>query len=242
VVTTAPRLEVRVTVANRGDRAASPVDVVGELFGERREARLLTITPGGAGNVVLDFPPPKVRPGVHALALPLEYPVQGAPDGAGSPPTASQRAWLLLALGARPDPAVRLLPSTLSLDVRGPLGVRLSSADGQPHRVRLRALTARGLRAEGEGVEVAVPGAGPVAAALPLVRVGAPRGSRQTVLLVAETLDGPLARTTVATAVVDVAPMPGLVPQLRPVLLALALVLLSIGVGFEVRWRRPSST
>jgi hypothetical protein len=120
--------------------------------------------------------------------------------------------------------------------------VRLSSADGQPHRVRLRALTARGLRAEGEGVEVAVPGAGPVAAALPLVRAGAPRGSRQTVLLVAETLDGPLARTTVATAVVDVAPMPGLVPQLRPVLLALALVLLSIGVGFEVRWRRPSST
>jgi hypothetical protein len=148
----------------------------------------------------------------------------------------------LLALGANPDPAVRLLPSALRLDVRGALPVRVESADAQAHRVRLRALTARGLRAEGDVAEVAVPAWGPVSVALPLVRAGARRGSRQAVLLVAEAADGPLARTTVATAVVVVAPVPDLLPRLRGPLLALGLVLLTVAIAFEVRrWRRNIS-
>ena len=40
VVATAPRLEVRVTLTNRGDVRAGPIDVRGELFGEPRAARL----------------------------------------------------------------------------------------------------------------------------------------------------------------------------------------------------------
>ncbi len=208
VVAVAPRLEVRVEIANRGDRPATPLDVSGELLGERREARLATgVPPGGTGAVRLDFAAAGGRPGVHALTLLLEHPVDGTPDAAGNPPVASQRAWLLLALGgASPEEAVHLAAEPLALDVKGGLAVRAESADGRPHPVRLRVLTARGLRAEGEAVEVAVPASGSATARLPLVRAGAPRGSRHAVLVVAEALDGPLARTTVLAAPVDLAP------------------------------------
>ena len=244
VVATAPRLEVRVVVSNHGDGPAAPLDVVGELLGERREARLASVGPGEKGSVVLDFGARSARPGIHALTLLLEHPVEGAPDAAGNPPMASQRAWLLLALGANPGPAVRLEAPDLRLDVRGAVDVRLASADGQTHRVRLRALTARGLRAEGDAVEVEVPAAGAASASLPIVRAGAARGSRHALLLVAETEDGPLARTAVATATVDVAPMPGLVPRLHGPLLAAGLLLLAAALGFEA-WRAlrvPRST
>jgi hypothetical protein len=161
VVSVAPRLEVRVVVTNRGDRAAMPLEVTAELLGERQEARLPEGVPAaGEGAVILAFSPAGARPGTHALTLLLEYPVEGQPDAAGNPPVVSQRAWLLLALGASPGEAVRLAAEPLSLDVRGGLAVRLESADGEPHRVRLRALPARGLRTEGEGVEVEVPARG----------------------------------------------------------------------------------
>jgi hypothetical protein len=236
VVSVAPRLGVRVVVANRGDRVAAPLEVAGELLGERREARLaLGVPPGGEGAVQLDFDPAEARPGLHALTLLLEHPVEGPADGAGNPPMASQRAWLLIALGANPGPAVRLAGDTLHLDVRGDLAVRLESADGKGHRVRVRALTARGLRADGTGAEVAVPAKGTSPAALPLVRAGAPRGSRHAVLLVAETLDGPVARTAVLAAPVEIAADPSLLPRLRAPLLALGLVLLVAALGFELR-------
>jgi hypothetical protein len=167
--------------------------------------------------------------------------VEGLSDGAGNPPMASQRAWLLLALGANPGPAVRLAADTLHLDVEGDLAVRLESADGEGHRVRLRALTARGLRAEGGGAEVAVPARGGATARLPLVRAGAPRGSRHAVLLVADALDGPLARAAVLVAQVEVAADPSLLLRLRAPLLVLGLVLLAVALGFEARrvFRRP---
>ena len=237
VVSVAPRLEVRVVVTNRGDRPAAPLEVTGELFGERREARLAGgVPPGGEGAVHLDFDPAPARPGLHALTLLLEHPLEGLPDGAGNPPMASQRAWLLLALGGpSPGPAVRLAADTLVLDVKGDLAVRLESADGEGHRVRLRALTARGLRAEGGGAEVAVPAKGTAPAVLPLVRAGAPRGSRHAVLLVAEALDGPVARTAVLAVPVEVAADPSLLPRLRAPLLALGLALLAVALGFEAR-------
>jgi len=244
VVATSPRIEVRVVVLNRGDRPATPLDVVGELAGERCLAHLaLGVPAGGSAAVILDFPPPRVRPGVHALTLLLEHPVEGAPDAAGTKPVTSQRAWLLLALGATLEPAVTLSPAPLLLDVRGMLGVVVESADGAGHRVRLRALTARGLRAEGGGVDLELPASGAVRASLPLVRAGAARGTRHAVLVVAETLDGPLANATVATASVTVLPDPSLLPRIRKPLAILGLVLLAIALFAEIwvfaRARRP---
>ena len=165
----------------------------------------------------LDFDPAPARPGLHALTLLLEHPLEGPPDGAGNPPMASERAWLLIAPGrSGPGPAVRLAADALALEVEGQLAVRLESADGQAHRVRLRALTARGLRAEGDGLVVSVPAKGTAEAALPLLRAGAPRGSRHAVLLVAEDLDGPVARTAVLAVPVEVAAVPSLVVRSAP--------------------------
>jgi hypothetical protein len=234
---TSPRLEVRVVVTNRGDVAAAPLHLLGELLGERTEARVAGgVAPGASSAVLLDFPPLSrdVRPGVHVLALLLEHPVEGAPDAAGNPPVASQRAWLLLALGTSTTPPVTLVPETLRLSVRGAIQVGVLSADGAPHRVRVRVLTARGLRAEGAGVEVAVPAHGEVKISLPIVRAGAPRGSRHGVVLVAEGEDGPLARATVTTATVEVTPFPSLLPRLRVPLAVAGIVLLATALGVEL--------
>jgi hypothetical protein len=237
VVSVSPRLEVRVVVTNNGDRPTGPLEVSGELFGERRAARLADgLSPGGEGAVHLDYDPASARPGLHALTLLLEHPLEGTPDGAGNPPTASERAWLLLALGGpSPGPAVRLAADPLVLEVEGRLTVRLESTGDGTHRVRLRALTARGLRAEGDGVVVDVPEKGTVSAALPLVRSGAPRGSRHGVLIVAEAQDVAIARTAVLAAPVDVAADPSLLRRFRSPLLALGLALLAVALGFEVR-------
>jgi hypothetical protein len=238
VVSVVPRLEVRVVVTNRGDQPAVPLEVAGELLGERAEARIAPgVAPGSEGAVLLSFLPAIPRPGTYALTLLLEHPVEGTPDGAGNPPMASQRAWLLVALGASPPPPVRLSADPLRLDVKGDLAVRLESADGELHRIRLRALLARGLRSEGDGADVAVPARGAVSAALPIVRAGAPRGTRHAVLLVAEATDGPLARTTVLTAPVEVSPFPSRLPALRVPVLALGFLLVAVALGVEA-WRR----
>jgi hypothetical protein len=239
VVSVAPRLEVRVVVTNRGDRRAAPIEVVGELLGERSEARLAGgVAPGREGAVLLVFSPASPRPGTHAVTLLLEHPIEGTPDGAGNPPMASQVAWLIVALGASPPPPVRVAAQPLQLEVKGDLAVRLESADGEPHRVRLRALTARGLRAETGGAEVAVPARGTVSAGLAIVRAGAPRGSRHALLLVAEATDGPLARTAVAAVPVEVAPFPSRLPRFRVALLVVGLLLLAAALGFEALRQR----
>ena len=247
VVSVAPRLEVRVVVTNRGDRPAGPLEVTGELFGERRLGRLAGgVPPGGEGAVHLEFDPAGARAGLHALTLLLEHALEGPPDGAGNPPMASERAWLLIALGGpSPAPAVRLAADPLVLGVEGHLAVRLDSADGERHRVRVRALTARGLRADGSGALVDVPAEGTASAALPLVRAGAPRGSRHAVVLVAEVEDGPVARTAVLAVPVGVAADPSLVARFRAPLFALGLALLAVALGFEVlcafRRRNPAT-
>jgi len=238
VVSVAPKLEVRVVVRNGGDRGAAPLDVTGELFGEQRTARLAEgVPPSGSAAVVLEFRPAVPRPGLHALLLLLEHPIDGPPDAAGNPPVSSERGWLLLALGANPGPAVRLTADPLRLDVKGELLVRVESADGEPHRVLLRAMTPRLLRAESKGTEVAVPARGGVAARLPLLRAGAPRGSRHAVLVVAESLDGTLARTSVLVTPVEVAADPSVLPGARGLVLSVGIVLLMVAAGFEVkRW------
>lgn len=81
---------MRVTLANRGDRPAGPIDVKGELFGESQAARLPgTLAPGTSGSVLLEFATPPPKPGLHALTLLVEHPLEGAPDGAGNPQMAS---------------------------------------------------------------------------------------------------------------------------------------------------------
>jgi hypothetical protein len=240
VVATSPRLAVRVTLTNRGDRAAGPIDVQGELFGEPQAARLPgTLAPGTSGSVLLEFATPAPKPGLHALTLLLEHPLEGAPDGAGNPPLASQRAFLLLALGASPGPAVRMRADPLRLDVRGLLVVHLESADGEARRVRLRALTARGIRSDGGPIDVDVPAHGELRAELPVARAGAARGTQHALLLVAETPGLEVSRTAVAAANVAVAPDPSWLPRMRTPLLALGIILLAFALGFEVwKWSR----
>jgi hypothetical protein len=237
VVSVSPRLEVQVVVTNRGDAGAAPLDVVGELLGQRRESHLPGgVAPGGTATIRLDFSPEEARPGVHALTLLLEHPLPGLPDAAGNPPYASQCAWLLIALGKNADPAVRLVPEPLRLSVRGELRVRLSSADGAAHRVHVRAFTPRGLRAMGEGLDVDVPPSGALDVSLPVLRAGAARGTRHGVLVVAETRKEALCRTTVATGQVEVSPDPSLLPRLRRPIAAAGLLLLLAALGAEV-WR-----
>jgi hypothetical protein len=238
IASVSPKLEVRVVVANRGDRRAAPIDLAGELLGERCERRLSAgVGPGREATVLLEFSPVSPRPGTHALTLLLEHPVEGTADAAGNAPVASQVAWLLVALGPSPPPAVRLDVQPLRLDVRGVVATRLESADGQSHRVHLRVAAARGLRAEGPGADVLVPARGTVSAALPIVRAGAPRGSRHGLLVIAADTDGPLARTTVAPVTVEIAAFPSRLPGLRPAVLTLGLLLLAVALGFEA-WTR----
>ncbi len=242
-----PRLEVRVVVTNRGDQAAVPLDVVGELLGERREARVVQgVSPGGEAAVLLGFAAEDARPGLHALTLLLEHPVGGAADAAGNPPVESQRAYLLLALGADPGPAVRIKVECPEEDaeadcatvigVRGEVTVRLESTDGEAHRMRVRALTARGVRTEGPPIAVAVPATGTAGVRIPLARAGAAPGSRHGVLIIAEAIDGPLAQATVEATRVEIAPHPALLPRLRWPLLVLGLALLA--VAGLAQWRR----
>ncbi len=237
VVATTPRLVVRVALTNRGDRPAGPIDVEGELFGETEHARHASeLAPGASADVSLEFGALPRQPGLHALALRLEHPVPGPADAANNPPLASRRAFLLLALGAQPTPAVRLRAEPLALDVRGALVVHLAASD-EAARVTLRALTPRGVRAEGGPLEVAVPAQGEAKALVPLVRAGAPRGSRLEVLLIAETRSAPLARSSVGFAAVRVADDPALLPRLRTPLFVVGVGLLAVALGYELRLR-----
>jgi hypothetical protein len=238
VVATTPRLQVRVVVTNRSEHAVPSLDVVGELLGQRQESRIATLVgAGGSATTSLDFDATSARPGEHALVLLLEHPIEGAPDAAGNPPLTSERAWLPVTLGQKTTPAVRLEPRPSPLEVFGRLDVTVTSADRAAHRVRLRAFVPRGLRSDGDGVELEVPAAGAVVAGLPLVRAGAPRGTAHSVLLVAETVDEPLLRTSVARATVQVAPFPSRLPRLRVPILVLACLLLGAAVGVEI-WLR----
>lgn len=236
VTITDEALDVRVDVRNSGEAAATPLTVVGDLLGERRQAGFdAGLAPGQATSVHLFFPLAVPRPGVHALPLLLEYPEAGPADAAGNLPLASQRAYLLLALGGNPEPAVRIEAPKLAIDTQGALSVGLSSLDGASHRVSLRVLTARGLRAVSPPVEVEVPARGTVTSTLVVMRSGAPRGTRHGILLVAGTLDGDLERTSVATTTVEIAPDPGLMPVLWRPLVVLALLMLAWAAVLEVR-------
>jgi hypothetical protein len=225
-------LEVRVDVTNRGAAAATTLDIRAEL-GERTEVKTIAagVPPGGTRSAVFPFPPP-ARAGVHVLGLRLDYVEKGGPEGG-----TSQRAFLLLGIGANPPPTVKVSAGETAFGLTGTVPVRVESADGQPHRARVRVLTPRNLNAN-EPVEVDVPARGAVAAEVAVLRGSVPRPSRHGVLAVAETLDGEFAHAAVAATIVHVSADPALMPRLRPWLAGLAIVLLAAAGYFEWRRRR----
>jgi hypothetical protein len=222
-------LEVRVDLTNRGDGEAAEVAVQGELLGKWDEGRVdAGIPPGGKAAVSLRFPVEVTRPGVHPVVLRLEYQTRPTPG------VVSQRAYLLLSLGANPPPAVRVAAAEMRLHDRDLLKVRLESADGAEHRARLRVLTPRGLNAESPEAEVTVPARGEAVVEVPVRRGSVPRPSRQGLLLVAGTADGEQETTAVATTVVDVAADPAWLPRVRRPLAVVAFALMVAAVVLEI--------
>lgn len=227
-------LEVRVDVTNGGDTDATAAEVRGELGEEMDEVALPSGVPARATRSVLLRFAHTPRPGVHVLGLRLDY--TETPPGRTAM-TTSQRAYLLLSLGANPEAALRLSVGEASVSARGGVPVRLESADGAPHRVRVRVLTPRGLNAD-TPVEVEVPATGTASAEVPILRGNVPRPSRQGVLVVAEVLGEDVAQANVAATLAHVAADPARMPKLRWPLAVLAVALLAAAVVLEARSRR----
>jgi hypothetical protein len=227
---------VRVEVANRGHGTATGLEVEGELLGAHRQAALVEpLVAGATRSVELAFPADLPRPGVHGLALHLRYTPEGAPAGA-SP--SSQRAWLLLPLGADPAPSVRLRVADAVVTRRAEVPVHLESADGAPHRVRLKVLAPRGLSALEPEAPVDVPAGGTAQVPLLVLVAGAPPGAPASIVVLAAEVDGPLERTAAAAGRIEVqAPSPWL-PRWRAPLLVAALALLAAAVAVELWWFR----
>jgi hypothetical protein len=164
------------------------------------------------------------------------------PEHASGGPRASQRASLLLALGANPAPSVRLTVPDVRLSRYATVPVRLESADGAAHRVRLRALAPQGVNVLPPGEPVEVPAVGVATATLRLVRAGAPGGTAAGIVVLAVEVESPVERSALATGRVEiVAPPAAWLPRLRASLLVMALALLAAAVGIELWWLRAPS-
>jgi hypothetical protein len=230
-------LVVTLQVDNRGDASVGPLLVNAELASRYDEARAENgVAAGSWAEVTLRFPGGIEPPGVHAVALRLDY---QSPPRTGA--WTSQAAYLLVALGANPPAAVRVRTREATVETHGQVPVELESADGRAHAVRLRLLTPKGLNAFGDAPPVTVPAHGRVSASLGVLRAGAPRLTRQGVLVLATSDDGGEQTVAVAEGAVVLTKDPALMPRLRIPLLALAMVLLGTAIGVEVyrRWPRP---
>lgn len=230
--------EVRLRLTNRGDTPASAVRVDADLLGQHRVAAVdAAIPPGGMLPVSLRFALDDASAGVHAAALHLEYQSPRTPGAAAR--TLLQPAYVLVALGENAPPAVRIDAPPARMDSVGRWRIGLESLDGAAHRVRLRAVLPRNLRAAPADVAVDVPAEGRAEQELLLFRGEAPWSSEQGAVLLAETEVEGLARASAATAVVRVGPDPALLPRLRGPLVAVMLLLLVAAAYFELRrWRR----
>ena len=228
-------LDVRVDVTNNGDIAASALEVRGELGDEHDVVPMPEGVPAARTRSVMfrftKVPPP----GVHVLGLRLDYTEAATPARAAA--STSQRAFLLLSLGTNPPPAVRVSAAESRLATRGAVPVALESADGAPHRVRVRVLTPRGLNADSP-VEVDVPATGAARALVPVLRGNVPRPSRQGILVVAEVVETAVPHASVASTIIDVEAHPALLPRLRWWLGGLAVLLLAAAAVVEARSRR----
>lgn len=235
--TTANGVEVVAVLRNIGSSTAHGLRVRGELGAALADAVPGDVAPGAQVEAALAYPLPE-RAGRHAIPLRLEFhPTAKAASEKGSP--AMQWGYLLMALGADPPPALGLEVADVRIETSGSLAVRLTSLDGFSHRARVVARVPYGLGSLGEPPEVEVPPSGSVEVAVPLVRGGAPRGSRSGVLVVARPTGGGVERAAVATGVVEILPDPALLPRLR-VPLALAGSAL-LGFSLWAEWRRRRS-
>jgi hypothetical protein len=115
----------------------------------------------------------------------------------------------------------------------GDVDAAVESADGSPHRVRVRVQAPAGLQAP-DAAEVDVPATGRVAASIRVWRSSAPRGSRQPLTVVAEPLDAsrPAASQQVFA---EILPDPAWMPRLRRPLGVLALLLMAAAALLELR-------
>jgi hypothetical protein len=224
-------LMVRLDLSNRGDRALPRVDVEGELFGHYAEAALPAgLQAGATERVWLHFPVAPPRPGLHALALNLRYPVLDVRE------PSSRRACLLLALGARAESPLRVSAAPARFETSGTLRVELRAEDGRAHVARVRVLAPRGLNALEER-EVTVPPGAAATAEVPLIRTGASRGeSLELIVLAATTTDG-VESTATAPARVELFPHRPWLPRLRIPLTVTGALLLAAAVAAELRRR-----
>jgi len=217
---------VRVDVRNSSGASLRDARVGGDLLGRHADATFGDIEPDHVSSVVLTFPfASEWRPGRHVLPLAIDY---EAPPGSLSSRT-QLIAYLILPLAAAAEPALRVTAPPVSLDIHTLLRVRLESADGQPHRARLRVVAPPGIVAPDPPAVVDVPAHGEVTVAVGLLHGAAPANSRHGILIVAEALEGPIERMAVSTSVVEIAPDPAWLPHLRAPLVVLTLVLLLAG-------------
>jgi hypothetical protein len=230
-VDTASPLLVVLDLHNAGDAEARDVEVEGELVGEiDRARRHEPLAGGGRAPLALSFPRLKAAPGVHALALTVDY-----KDLRGAART--QRAWLLLSLGSVEAP-----PAGLRLDVpETPIGtsadvkVTLTSTDREARRVRVRLLPPRGLQVLGPPATVDVPAEGHATAHIQLLRSGAARPSTQGIVVLAEWEQGGRAAALGTAATVRVEADPAVLPRVRRALVAAGAALLLFAAWAELR-------
>jgi hypothetical protein len=232
-------LVVSLEVDNRGDAAVAPLVIQGELLGRYDEVQKDTgVAAGSWTEAELRFPRHVAdRPGVHVVALRLDY------QSSASSPWSSQAAYLLLALGANPPPAVKVFVGDTTIETRGRVEVALESADGRPHVARVRLLTPKGLNPFGETGEVAVPAQGRAVAGLEVLRGSAERNMRHGILVAASTTDGDVQTSAVAEGAVVIEKDPAVMPRLRLPLTLLSIGLLFTATAVEIlrRWPRAGA-
>lgn len=227
-------LRVALAVSNLLADPVSRVVLVGELAGERAEARLEQLAPAKEESFELRFAlSAPLRAGVHALTLLIDF----QPQQPGAP-RRGERLAVLLPLGAEPPPAVAVQASPLALDLLATLELRISSRDGAAHRVALEVIPPHGVNVREAPAQVAVPALGAARVPVRLVRGGAERGRRQPILIVTRPLDGALERASLASVELELLPEPAVLPRLRPALGAAAAALLAAAGALEWLRRR----
>jgi hypothetical protein len=229
-------LEVLVALTNRGDRPATSLVVTGELLGAEDQAGLeRPLGAGETGEAALRFPLQPPRPGTYPVVLLLGY---------EDPPGRRlwQCAFLLVSLGQSPEPALGVDVPPLDLSVQATLGVALRSADGRPHRARLRVHVPPPLRVLDSPEEVQVPGSGAVEARVRLMRATGVDDTDVGIVVLASANEGDVESTVATTGMVHVHPARGWLPRLRPALLVASCLLLLLSLAGEVWNRRRSGS
>jgi hypothetical protein len=234
---TARDLLVELELKNAGDAPARELYVEGELAGQRASAELASLARGEDRLATLRFSPELPRPGRYALMLLIEH--KELPADA---PSRGERGYLLVELGAKPEPALSVRLEPVSLDVAGVLPVLLESADGAAHRAALRVLTPIGINVLEAPAEIQVPATGLARVPVKLIRGSAARGRRHGVIVVATPVEGPLERAAAAAGEVAVVADPAWLPRLRPVLIGVGALLLIAAGLLELRERRSAPT